>query len=102
MVKKISAVEFDLEVSSGRSVVQFSASWCPGCKTILPHFEKWSELNPEINALYVDCDENKDLPAKFGIKNIPAFVVIENGKVIQENLTRVKPNEMDEKFLKKD
>ncbi|MCR5792634.1 MAG: thioredoxin [Lachnospiraceae bacterium] len=83
MVKKVNANEFQNEVASGVSVVDFSAEWCGPCKMLAPVLEEISEeLDGKMNFLNVDVDANSDLAVSFGISNIPALVVLKDGEKV--------------------
>ena len=81
MVKKISENEFQDAVASGVSVVDFSATWCGPCKMVAPVLEEVSEeLAGKVNFYNVDVDENGNLAEEYGITNIPALMVVKDGK----------------------
>lgn len=59
-------------------VYEFSAKWCPSCRSLKPIVAKIAaRYNGFTRLIYVDLDDpsNKDLVAKAGIQAIPAIVV---------------------------
>ena len=62
-----------------KQILKFGASWCSGCKNADRHIAKKSDsLGVEIKSIDVETDEATTI--KYGIRNIPAFVVLsENG-----------------------
>lgn len=97
MVKKISENEFDQVTGSNVAVIDFSATWCGPCRMLAPVMDTVSEeLAGKVNFFNIDVDENPDLAQQFGISNIPAVVLLKNGKAVdmtvgfqpKENITR--------------
>ena len=78
MVKKISEKEFRQETES---VVDFSAQWCGPCHMMEPVLEQISEeLVGKIRFFNVDVDQNMSLAQEYMITNIPALLVLKDGK----------------------
>jgi thioredoxin 1 len=87
MVKKITTEEFNSMDKSGVSVLDFNAVWCGPCKMLGPVLEEVSnEMADQAKFYSVDTDENPDLAREFGIMNIPAVVVLKDGKRVDMNV----------------
>ena len=81
MVKKISQDEFQDAVADGVALVDFSATWCGPCRMVAPVLEEVSgELEGKVRFYNVDVDENGELAQEYGITNIPALLVMKDGK----------------------
>lgn len=79
MVKKISEKEFRQETEKGICVVDFSAQWCGPCHMMV--LEQISEeLVGKIRFFNVDVDQNMSLAQEYMITNIPALLVLKDGK----------------------
>tara|TARA_R110001592_G_scaffold345900_1_gene638144 strand:+ start:635 stop:880 length:246 start_codon:yes stop_codon:yes gene_type:complete len=61
-----------------KKILYFSAAWCGPCKTLGPIMES---LSGQINYQKINVDTNQDQSIKYGIRNIPALVLLENGEV---------------------
>ncbi|XP_061107703.1 thioredoxin-like [Conger conger] len=90
MVKYIeNQAQFDqaLKDAGGKLVVvDFTATWCPPCRSIGPKFKGHSE-NPEFSSvvfLKVDVDEASDVSENCKIGSMPTFHFYKNGKKIDE------------------
>ncbi|NLB61383.1 MAG: thioredoxin [Clostridiales bacterium] len=61
-------------------LVDFWASWCGPCKMMAPVVD---ELSNEAEGAFVvgkvNIDDESDLASKYGIRNIPTFVVFKDG-----------------------
>ena len=62
-------------------------SWCGPCKQIAPYIEELAEeYKDKVNIGKCDVDENADLPAQFGVRNIPTVLFIKNGEVVDKQV----------------
>jgi len=61
-----------------KKILYFSAAWCGPCKTLGPIMES---LSGQINYQKIDVDKDQDQSIKYGVRNIPALILIENGVV---------------------
>ncbi len=64
-----------------RKILYFSAKWCGPCKQLAPIMES---LQGEINYEKIDVDSNTELSTKYGIRNIPTLILVDNGNVIDK------------------
>ena len=61
-----------------KKILYFSAAWCGPCKTLGPIMES---LSGQINYQKIDVDKDQDQSIKYGVRNIPTLILIENGEV---------------------
>ena len=57
-----------------KSVVYFTATWCPPCKRISPIYATLSETYPNVAFGKVDIDDNQNSAMDFKISAVPTFV----------------------------
>ncbi len=81
MVKAITDLnEFNqLLKSSGKVVVDFTATWCGPCKVIAPVFEELAGQHNEVTFIKVDVDSGSDIATQAKINAMPTFVAYKNG-----------------------
>ena len=66
-------------------VVDFWASWCGPCRMIAPIIEKMAEkYDGKIVVGKCDVEDNEDLAAEFGIRNIPTILFFKNGIIVDK------------------
>ena len=77
-------------------VVDFWATWCGPCRMIGPIISKLAEkYDGKIAVGKCDVEENDDLAAEFGIRNIPTILFFKNGDVVGAQSEA----KLEEKFL---
>jgi thiol-disulfide isomerase/thioredoxin len=54
-----------------KSILYFTASWCPPCKMIKPIYESMAKNHPELSFGKVDIDDNAEAAAKYEVRNNP-------------------------------
>ena len=68
-------------------LVDFWATWCGPCKQIAPYIEELAEeYKDQVNIGKCDVDDNADLPAQYGVRNIPTVLFIKNGEVVDKQV----------------
>lgn len=100
MEKIITDANFDAIVAEGLPVVlDFSATWCGPCKKIAPIIEELAgEYEGKVNIGKCDVDDNEELTAKFGIRNVPTVLFIKNGEVVDKHVGAAPKKEFIEKI----
>ncbi len=68
-------------------LVDFYADWCGPCKMMMPVVEELANAyEGRAKVGKVNVDEQGELAEEFGVMSIPAFVIIKNGKVVDQAL----------------
>ena len=63
-------------------IVYFWAEWCGPCKMIAPILDEVaSAYEGKLQVAKMNVDENRDVPAKFGIRGIPTLMVFKGGQL---------------------
>ncbi len=75
---------------SNLTIIDFHAEWCGPCKVLSPVLEKIEEKNPQVKITKINVDEDRDLTAKFGVRNIPTVIFSKDGEVV-ERVVGAKP-----------
>jgi len=57
-----------------KKILYFTASWCGPCKALAPKMEK---LSGQINYSKIDVDQNSEMSAKYGVRNVPLLVLVD-------------------------
>ena len=102
--KKIMALtikddNFEAIVAEGKPVVlDFWATWCGPCRQIAPYIEELAEeYKDKVHIGKCDVDESADLPAQFGVRNIPTVLFIKNGEVVDKQVGATTKSALKEK-----
>ena len=82
LIKHTTDATFDADVlKSGTPVlVDYWAEWCGPCKMIAPILDETAkEFGSRLQIAKMNVDENREVPAKFGIRGIPTLILFKNG-----------------------
>lgn len=72
---------FDAEIASGVTAVDFWAPWCGPCKMQGPILDKVAEqVGDKVKIAKCNIDEAPTVASKLGIRSIPTIVIFGNGK----------------------
>ena len=71
--------------NKGKVLVDFYAEWCGPCKAMKPTLEKFKESS-NIPLVKVNVDEELEISKKYGIRSIPCFIVVEDGKELTKKI----------------
>ena len=83
-IKHISDASFETDVlKSGTPVlVDYWAEWCGPCKAIAPILEEVAkDYGQRLQIAKMNVDDNRDVPAKFGIRGIPTLMLFKDGQL---------------------
>jgi thioredoxin 1 len=84
LIKHVSDASFDADVlkSSTPVLVDYWAEWCGPCKMIAPILDEVAGANQgKLQIAKMNVDENREVPAKFGIRGIPTLMLFKNGEL---------------------
>ena len=63
-------------------LVDYWAEWCGPCKMIAPILDEVSKTyDGKLRVTKMNVDENRDVPAKYGIRGIPTLMLFKNGEL---------------------
>ena len=85
-VLHVTKENFEKEVlqSDKKVLVDFWASWCGPCRMVGPILDEIAEEQDAVKICKVNVDEQPELAGEFQIMSIPALVVMENGKIVNQ------------------
>ena len=84
LIKHVSDTSFQADVlQSGTPVlVDYWAEWCGPCKMIAPILDEVAgAYQGKLTIAKMNVDENREIPAKFGIRGIPTLMLFKNGEL---------------------
>ncbi len=79
-------------------LLDFWASWCGPCKSVAPIIDEIAAENSQIKVCKVNIDEEQELAAQFHIMSVPTFLVVKDGKVVNQSVGLKPKNQILEMF----
>jgi thioredoxin 1 len=84
LIKHVSDASFETDVLQSKHpvLVDYWAEWCGPCKMIAPILDEVATgYEGKLQIAKMNVDENRDIPAKFGIRGIPTLMLFKDGQL---------------------
>ncbi len=102
-IMQVSDENFEQEIinSDLPALVDFWAAWCGPCRMVSPVVEELAkDYEGKLKVAKMDVDQNRQTPARFGIRNIPTLIFFKGGEVAQ-TIIGAQPKSAIEEEIKK-
>lgn len=84
LIEHLTAQNFAHKIKSGVVLVDFWAAWCMPCKMMAPILNDVAESAGDNATVYkLNVDEQQEVAAKYGIRNIPTMILFKDGKEVE-------------------
>ena len=84
LIKHTTDATFDADVLKSPTpvLVDYWAEWCGPCKMIAPILDDVAtSYAGKLQIAKMNVDENREIPAKFGIRGIPTLMLFKDGEL---------------------
>ena len=88
MALEVTDANFEELVNAGKPMVlDFWAEWCGPCRIVSPIIDELAtEYEGKVTIGKMDVDNNNDVVAQFGIRNIPTVLFFKDGKLVDKQV----------------
>jgi len=97
LIKHVSDASFEADVlqSTQPVLVDYWAEWCGPCKMIAPILAEVSTTyQGKLQIAKMNVDENREIPAKFGIRGIPTLMLFKGGQLVATKVGAMSKSQM--------
>lgn len=101
MVIDVNDSSFDEVVTSSKTpvMVDFWAVWCGPCRMLSPMVDEMAEkYDGQITVAKCNVDDASEVPAKYGIRNIPTLLFFKNGELVDRAVGGMTKAELEDKI----
>ncbi|MBQ7684180.1 MAG: thioredoxin [Bacteroidaceae bacterium] len=100
MAQKITSDNLQALIATGKPVVlDFWATWCGPCRMVAPVIEALAtEYDGRAIVGKCDIEEDENLPAQYGVRNIPTILFIKDGQVVDKQVGAASRQILEEKL----
>ena len=78
-------------------LVDYWAEWCGPCRMIAPLLDEVaSGYQGKLQVAKMNVDENRDIPAKFGIRGIPTLMLFKGGQLAATKVGALNKSQLTE------
>jgi len=82
-IKKLTDDNFESEIASGITLVDFFAEWCGPCRMMTPILEQIASENYKGAAIAkLDIDSEQKTSSQFQVTSVPTLILFKDGKEI--------------------
>ena len=83
-IKKLEEKDFDSEIASGVTLVDFYADWCGPCRMLAPVLDQVSQdVKGKASVAKVDIDQAQKVTEDLQITSVPTLILFKNGKEVK-------------------
>ncbi len=88
MAQQVTDANFEELIGSGKPMVlDFWAEWCGPCRMVGPIIDELAtEYDGRVIVGKMDVDNNNEVVARFGIRNIPTILFFKDGEVVDKQV----------------
>ena len=98
-VPELTNGEFESFTKQGLVLIDFFADWCMPCVMMGPVLEEVAEnLRGKLKVGKVNVDENQHLAQKFKVSSIPNFVLLKDGRPVDQFIGGMSPEDLEDKI----
>ncbi len=99
-VPELTGKEFDEFTRKGFVFIDFFAEWCMPCVMMAPIVDEVSKKFKGIKFGKVNVSDNEALSKKFNVSSIPNFVLLKDGKKIEQFMGAMSAEDLESKLKK--
>jgi thioredoxin len=75
----------ELQLEGKKILVDFWATWCGPCRTLVPRLEKMEGEHKNVVFVKVDVDQNIDAAMELGIRSVPTVMIYDGEKLVNRS-----------------
>jgi thioredoxin-like negative regulator of GroEL len=95
-MKELGEADFHEAISADRVVVDFYTAVCAPCMQMVPVVAAVEASRPDLAFFKVDAGAHMELAARYGVRSVPTFIVMERGQVKCQKVGKMTADQMND------
>jgi thioredoxin 1 len=80
-IRVLTTQNFQNQIKTGLTLVDFWAEWCMPCKMMIPVLNSLAEeVKGETTIGKINIEQHQSVAAKYNVRSIPTMILFKNGK----------------------
>ena len=83
MLLHFDSQNFEKEIESGVTLVDFYADWCGPCQMLAPIIEEIANERTDIKVGKLNIDDARETAIRYGVQSIPTLILFKDGEPVK-------------------
>jgi len=83
-VAELDESNFAGQIQSGVVLLDFWATWCGPCKSLMPVLDQIAAELPDVKIFKINVENSTQLASQYAVRTVPTLFVLKDGEIVNE------------------